>query len=157
MSLRASGMPYELDRIDREIIAALRADGRMSVTVLAETVHVSRANAYARVERLRRDGVIRGFTVSVDADKEGLHTSAYVSLKVRPKELREFEAAIANVPEIVHAALVSGDVDAVLMVRTTQDAALGLLLVDRLLHLPGVESSRTMLIFQELATASTLG
>jgi hypothetical protein len=30
-------------------------------------------------------------------------------------------------------------------------------LVDRLLHLPGVESSRTMLIFQELATASTLG
>jgi len=74
MSLRGSGMPYELDRIDREIIAALRADGRMSVMVLAETVQVSRANAYARVERLRRDGVIRGFTVSVDADKEGLHT-----------------------------------------------------------------------------------
>jgi DNA-binding Lrp family transcriptional regulator len=55
-----------LDGIDHRILDALTRDGRMSMRTLAESLHISRANAYARVERLQTSGVIRGFSADVD-------------------------------------------------------------------------------------------
>ncbi|NHW87515.1 AsnC family transcriptional regulator, partial [Escherichia coli] len=40
-----------LDEVDRRILDELTRDGRLSIRTLAERVHVSRTNAYARVER----------------------------------------------------------------------------------------------------------
>ncbi|WP_441338434.1 AsnC family transcriptional regulator, partial [Micromonospora sp. NBS 11-29] len=54
-----------LDEVDRRILGELVADARLSIRTLAERVHVSRTNAYARVERLLRDGVLTGFTARV--------------------------------------------------------------------------------------------
>src|ERR1041384_3822057 len=53
--------PRPLDAIDQDILHMLQADGRASIRSVAERVHVSRANAYARINRLLEDGVIRGF------------------------------------------------------------------------------------------------
>src|SRR5206468_11329225 len=72
-----------LDEIDRQIVEALARDGRLSIRALADQVHISRANAYARVERLTTTGVITGFTATVDPLKLGLATSAYVTLSLR--------------------------------------------------------------------------
>lgn len=52
--------PRPLDAVDRDILRLLQADGRASIRSVADTVHVSRANAYARINRLMEDGVIRG-------------------------------------------------------------------------------------------------
>ena len=54
-----------MDDTDRQIVEALRADGRLSMRALAELVHISRASAYARVARLERDGVITGYAAQV--------------------------------------------------------------------------------------------
>src|SRR2546430_3177461 len=61
-----------VDETDRRIIAALRTDGRMSIRALAENLHISRAGAYARVERLQRDGVITGFTAVCRPPPDGV-------------------------------------------------------------------------------------
>ena len=61
-----------LDDVDRRILAELTRDGRVSVRTLAERVHVSRANAYARVDRLVGDGVITGYTAQIDPERAGL-------------------------------------------------------------------------------------
>ena len=45
----------QLDETDLAMVDALRADGRLSVRALAEQTHISRANAYARLERLQSD------------------------------------------------------------------------------------------------------
>ncbi len=50
--------PRPLDAIDQDILKMLQADGRASIRSVAERVHVSRANAYARINRLIEDGVI---------------------------------------------------------------------------------------------------
>jgi DNA-binding Lrp family transcriptional regulator len=49
-----------LDDVDRRMLGILVDEGRMSVNELAARVNVSRATAYSRFERLRRDGVITG-------------------------------------------------------------------------------------------------
>src|SRR5699024_9756960 len=74
-----------VDDVDRRLIEALRVDGRLSVRALAAQVHISRANAYARLERLREDGVITGFTAQVAPEHLGLGTSAYVSVSIEQR------------------------------------------------------------------------
>ena len=60
-----------LDDVDRAIVAALSQDGRMSMRTLAATLHISRAGAYTRVQRLEQAGVITGYTVQIDPQRYG--------------------------------------------------------------------------------------
>ncbi|MGO7983707.1 Lrp/AsnC family transcriptional regulator, partial [Rhizobium johnstonii] len=68
-------MPIELDDLDRRILQELRKDGRASVSAVAAATHISRANAYARVNRLVETKVIRGFGARIDPVLAGLHSS----------------------------------------------------------------------------------
>ncbi len=88
-------MDHPLDDTDRRIIAELQADARLSGRQLAERVTISRANAYARLERLLADGVLTGFHAAVDPAKVGLTTSAYVTLTVRQSSWRDLKARLA--------------------------------------------------------------
>ena len=75
-----------MDDTDRQIIEALRADGRMSMRALADLVHISRANAYARVSRLEREGVITGYAALIDPVRAGTRcrpTSTWTSPSAR--------------------------------------------------------------------------
>ena len=87
-----------LDEVDRRILAELTREGRISIRTLAERVHVSRANAYARVDRLLGDGVITGFTAQIDPERAGLGTSAYVLLTIQQNTWREVAAALEALP-----------------------------------------------------------
>ena len=64
------GQMVPLDDLDRQIVAALRADGRLSMRALASELHISRANAYARVDRLERSGVITGYSAICGSDNQ---------------------------------------------------------------------------------------
>lgn len=141
-----------LDAIDRLIVDELVADGRLSIRALAEKVHISRANAYARVERLTSAGVITGFTATVDPLKVGLATSAYVMLNLRQSSWRVLRERLAAIPEVRHVALVGGDFDAILLVRAADNAGLRRVVFDELQAIPEVLSTRTALVFEDLAT-----
>jgi DNA-binding Lrp family transcriptional regulator len=142
--------PAPLDDADRRIVDLLREDGRMSVREVAARAHVSRANAYARLDRLRRDGVITGFTAVVDPAAYGQGMSAYVTVKIRQRSWRAFRERLAEVPEVEHAALVSGDYDMLLLVRTTDAHALRDLVLERLHSLPEVVTTQTLFILDEM-------
>jgi DNA-binding Lrp family transcriptional regulator len=98
-----------LDAIDSRIVAILRQDGRVSMRTLAERVHVSRANAYTRVDRLVRRGVVRGFTARVDHERMGLATSAYITVKIQQNSWRSLRDRVKALPQVEHIALVGGD------------------------------------------------
>ena len=138
-----------LDAIDRRLLSELSRDARLSVRALADLARISRANAYARLERLRDTGVLLGTTTVVDPVRTGLLTSAYVSLTVRQNSWRELSSRLRQIPEVEHMALVSGDVDVVLLVRTTDNDALRTVVLDQLQAIPGVLSTRTLLIFED--------
>ncbi|HEY0691913.1 MAG TPA: Lrp/AsnC family transcriptional regulator [Kribbella sp.] len=141
-----------LDQIDRQIVEALLADGRRSMRALAEEVHISRANAYARVERLTRAGVITGFTATVDPLKLGLATSAYVTLSLRQSSWRALREQLQAIPEVKHMALVGGDFDAILLVRAADNEGLRRVVLEKLQAIPEVLGTRTALIFEDLGT-----
>jgi len=138
-----------LDEVDRRIVELLVQDARASVRTVAEAVHVSRSNAYARLERLVTDGVITGFRAQLDPERAGLGTSAYVSIAITQNTWREVSAALREIPYVVHAALIAGDHDVLALVRAPDNAALRHLVLDEVQSVPGVLSTRTWLVFEE--------
>jgi DNA-binding Lrp family transcriptional regulator len=139
-----------LDEVDRAIVAALRADGRISMRALAELLHISRASAYTRVQRLEEAGVITGYTAKVNPQRYGYGIAAYVYLKIAQPAWKALPARLAAIPEVEHAALVSGDNDIVLLVRTRDVAMLRELVLNSFQNMPEVLSTQTVLIFDEL-------
>ena len=142
-------MAGTLDDIDRQILAELTRDGRMSMRTLAERLHISRANAYARVERLRSTGVIKRFRADVDPAAAGLGTSAYVTVNLNQAEWRDVGEQLRALPGVVHIALVGGEFDVIMLVRAPDNAALGRLVLDEIQGMPGVVNTRTLLVFEE--------
>ncbi|MER5486102.1 Lrp/AsnC family transcriptional regulator [Streptomyces sp. NPDC002812] len=152
--------PRPLDPIDRSIVRLLQADGRASIRSVAEQVHVSRANAYARINRLIDDGVIRGFTARVNHERAGQGASAYITLKIVQNSWRTVREQLRELPGAAHIALVSGDFDVLLLVHTPDNRTLRELVLTRLQSIPEVLSTRTLLVFEEtdlLARDQTAG
>jgi DNA-binding Lrp family transcriptional regulator len=138
-----------LDDIDRRIIAELTRDGRMSVTQVAENVHISRAHAYSR---MTSDGVLTRFTALVDPIKAGLKSSAYVTLKLKQDSWRELRDQLGAIPEVHHIALVGGDFDVILLVRAVDNIDLRRVIFDQLQTMPGVLDTQTFLVFEDVDT-----
>lgn len=141
--------PRPLDAIDRDILRILQTDGRASIRSVAERVHVSRANAYARINRLVEDGVIRGFGARVDHERAGQGASAYITLKIVQNSWRTVREQLQALPGATHIALVSGDFDVLLLVHTPDNRALRELVLTRIQSIPEVLSTRTLLVFEE--------
>ncbi|WP_343825394.1 Lrp/AsnC family transcriptional regulator [Falsarthrobacter nasiphocae] len=139
----------ELDATDRGILKLLREDGRISVAALAERVHVSRTHAYSRLNRLHSLGVITGYRAVVDPSLSGRKESAYVFLKARQSSWRELKAALLELEELEHYALVGGEFDVVLLIRAADSADLRRILFDRIQAMPGVVDARTSIIFED--------
>ncbi|MFJ9039728.1 Lrp/AsnC family transcriptional regulator [Streptomyces sp. NPDC102406] len=138
-----------LDAIDRDILTMLQKDGRASIRSVAERVHVSRANAYTRINRLIEDGVIRGFGARVNHERAGQGASAYITLKIVQNSWRTVRDQLRRMPEASHIALVSGDFDVLILVHTEDNRALRELVLTKLQAIPEVLSTRTLLVFEE--------
>ena len=105
----------QLDAVDHAVLAALAGDGRMSMNELATQVGVSRATAYSRVERLRREQVITGFTATIDPARAGFGVTALILLNVRQADWQAARDLLLAVPGVVYLAMTSGAFDMVML------------------------------------------
>lgn len=108
-----------LDRIDRKILRVLQAEGKITNQALAERVSLSASACLARVRRLEQAGVIQGYHARLDPFRLGIGLVLYVEVTLEGRDAGEpkrFEGAIADMPQVVEASHVSGDVDYLLKV-----------------------------------------
>lgn len=108
-----------LDGLDRKILTALQAEGRITNQALADKVALSPSACLARVRRLEADGVIAGYHAQLSLERLGPSVVIFapVSLKSQhPRDMARFEAAVSAIPEVVEAAQVSGAFDFLLKV-----------------------------------------
>ncbi len=145
-------IPVKLDDVDHRIIAELTRDGRQSVTTVAQNVHVSRAHAYSRINRLQDEGVITRYMAVVDPVRAGLRSSAYVTLKLRQHSWRELRDRLAALPEVHHIGLVGGNFDVILLVRAKDNVDLRRVVFDNIQSMPGVLDTQTFLVFEDVDT-----
>jgi len=111
-----------LDKFDQAILAALQEDGALSMAALSERVGLSSTPCWKRVKRLEVDGFIEKRVALVNRKKVGLGVTVFVSVRTGQhdeKWLKKFAAAVVTLPEVQEFHRMSGDVDYLLKVVTT--------------------------------------
>jgi len=146
---RESGQGVPVDDVDRQILRELTVDGRLPMRELAERIHISRANAYTRVDRLKSLGVIERFTVQIDRGATGLGTSAYVALSIRQDSWQAVSDQLRDMQFVDHFSLLGGDFDVLVLLRTPDNEKLRQVVLEGLQSMDGVRSTRTWLVFEE--------
>ena len=144
-----------MDVIDRRILAELQHDGRLSITDLAARVGLSTSPCHRRLRELERTGVIRGYRAVLDADTLGLGFEAVVFGTMRDggrATVAEFERALTEIPQVVHAQRLFGEPDYLLRVVTTDREAFQRLYDERLATLPGVLKLTSTIVMKDVVT-----
>jgi Lrp/AsnC family leucine-responsive transcriptional regulator len=149
----------KLDPIDRRILAALQANGRMSNLELAELVGLSPTPCGRRVKRLEELGIIEGYAALISPAGLGLGISVVVSVRLAkqtPDAAGQFQDAIQGRAEITECLLVTGNVDYLLRVWVKDIAALRAFITATLQSIPCVAETSTMVILEAMKPARLL-
>jgi Lrp/AsnC family transcriptional regulator len=117
MDRRMAGV--ELDETDRRILRLLARDATLSLADIAREVGLTQTPCWKRIRRMEQSGVISGRVAVLDPARVGLPVSVFVALETHDHSaewLERFAAVVADMPEIVQAWRMSGDMDYLLHV-----------------------------------------
>jgi Lrp/AsnC family leucine-responsive transcriptional regulator len=148
-----------LDNVDREMLAILQSEGRISNAALAERLHLSPSPCLRRLRALEHAGVISGYAAILDRPRLGLALTVFVDLKVErhsEQSAAEISNALSEAPEIISAHIVSGVADFRLEVVVRDLAAYERLMFNTLLKLPHVTDVRSDFVLRTVKSAGPL-
>lgn len=141
----------ELDRTDIVLLAELQRDGRLTNAELAERVHLSASACLRRVQRLEREGVIRGYRAEVDAARLGLGLQAFVRVRLGRHDseaVAAFAEFVGAWDEVVACYALTGDMDYLLQIVVRDLEHLSRFLLDRLLNQAGGADINSSLVLR---------
>ncbi len=120
-----------MDALDKRILALLVEDGRRTFEDIGQQVQLSAPSVKRRVDRLRADGVLQGFTAIIDHGAIGSSTEALIELFYEPgTSLEKVARKLREHHEVVEAWSVTGEADTIARVRTLDNADLERLIVE---------------------------
>jgi Lrp/AsnC family transcriptional regulator, regulator for asnA, asnC and gidA len=139
-------VPYRLDEIDRQIVALLLKDGRMSSAEITRRIgSLSERSVRYRIDRLLRNGVILVSAV-VQPQALGYTVIGDVMLEVAPGQLREVAEKLVEFENVSYVAGSVGDGDLSIQVYARSNEEL-LRFVDEVIgKVPGVTRTRTVMV-----------
>lgn len=148
-----------MDNIDRKILRALQADGKIAVSELAEKVGLSQSPCARRVRLLEKAGIIKGYTAIVDQKRVGLPISAFASIKLerqREEDLDRFGEAVSRWPEVLDCYLMTGQRDYLMRIVAADLEAYERFLKDKLTRLDNVASIETSFALGQVKRSEVL-
>jgi Lrp/AsnC family transcriptional regulator, leucine-responsive regulatory protein len=148
-----------MDQIDRNLLAALLADGRATYRDLGRTVRLSPNTVADRVKRLQRSGVLTGFRAELDLTALGRSLTLLSDVRLRDGADRgEFERGLSAVPQVVSAMHITGEYDYELRIACAHATEFQSV-IDLLKRDHGVRELRSRLVLGEvpLGPAGLLG
>ncbi|KPU84025.1 hypothetical protein JI58_06290 [Marinosulfonomonas sp. PRT-SC04] len=147
----------ELDSFDQAILQVMAAEGRISVTELAQRIGLSKSPTQARLKRLENERYITGYRALLDPIRLGLKHVAFVEVRLsntREKSLAAFNAAVRKIPEIEECHMLAANFDYLLKVRVTDMTAYRAVLGEKISSLPHVASTSTYVAMQAVKEGS---
>ena len=139
-------MSIQLDRVDVQIIEMLQQDGRMLYKDIAKKVGVSLPTVRIRTKKLVDLGVIKKFTVIVDADKILGKVRAVVLLQVNPSKVEEVMGKLAAFKEVREVYKTAGSSPLALKVEARDLDELGQLVSNRLGGIEGISAASSFTV-----------
>ena len=152
-----------LDKLDRQILGSLQADGRATYDQLAEQVSLSPSAVLRRVKRLEEAGIIDRYVALVKPESIGLGLTAYLNVRLEkhteshkrnPMDL--FRASVQTWPEVVECAALTGEMDYLLRVVVKDMSAYSHFVMDTLLKHPSVQDCKTSFVLDRVKATTAM-
>ena len=108
-----------MDPIDRKILALLQEDASIAIAEIAQKVGLSQTPCWKRVQKMEAAGIIKGRVALLSGKKLNLGLNVFVQLRTKQHDevwLRNFSAAVLEMPEVVEVYRMAGDIDYLLRV-----------------------------------------
>jgi len=148
-----------LDEIDRKILRTLSRDGRISNQKLADTVNLSPTPCWHRVKALEESGHVQGYVAVLDQRALGLPDTVIIEVTVDRHDdeiFQAFQDALADLPEVMEAYLLSGEYDYLIKVAVSGTEGYERFLRQKLYKLPGVKHTRSTFTLRCLKRAASV-
>jgi Lrp/AsnC family transcriptional regulator len=111
-----------LDETDRRILAILQRDCTLPLETIGEQVHLSRNAVWRRIKMMDEAGFIRARVALLDAESLGIGLTVFLMVRTsdhRPEWLEQFARATRDMPEILGAYRMTGDLDYLIRARVS--------------------------------------
>jgi Lrp/AsnC family leucine-responsive transcriptional regulator len=151
-------MAISLDLIDLELLHELQLDADRSNVELARIVGLSPTATLHRVRRLKSEGIVRAVVAQLDSTAAGFPLQVYLLVTIQRHDdasHRKFAETVKNLPEVIAADWVTGEIDALLIVVAREVAQLQRVIL-RLSTRGGASRVTTLLRLEELKPSSPL-
>ncbi len=152
-----------LDKLDRQILRTLQADGRATYDQLSEIVGLSPSAVLRRVKRLEESGVIDRYVALVKPESVGLGLTAYINVRLEknteshkrnPMDL--FRASVQTWPEVAECVALTGEMDYLLRVVVQDMAHYSRFIMDTLLKHPSVQDCKTSFMLDRVKATTAV-
>ena len=133
---------------DSQLIALLKANAREPTASLARKMNVARSTVQERIQRLEREGVIKGYTVRLSDEADTRRLRAIVMMSADPRQADRVAAELKRMPEVRSLSAVSGAHDMIAVVEADTPARMDAIL-DRIGRATGVARTVSSIILSE--------
>ena len=156
---RSSRRLPEFDLIDRKILSALHLNGRLSISQLAEQVGLSTSPCWARVKQLEANGTIERYAALIEPAALGLRDIVFVEITLErhdEKVLERFGQALARIPQVIEASLVTGEYDYLIKVAVADTADYERILREQLYRIEVIRHTRSTFSLRTLKRSTSV-
>ncbi|MCF6220582.1 MAG: Lrp/AsnC family transcriptional regulator [Robiginitomaculum sp.] len=152
-------MSIKLDSIDAKILHVIQNDAALSVAEIADKVGLSSSPCWRRIKRMEEDGIIKQRVTRLSREKLGLDFEVFVAVKLampNKDNMEKFEQAIQTMPEVVQCAVVTGAVDYMLRIVTSDMHAYDRFLREKLLSFSLVSDVQSRIALRQAKDTTAL-
>ena len=139
-----------VDDLDREILHMLQADGSTSFTKIAKKLRRNESTIRKRVLSLKKDGVIKKFSVVLDPAKIGFGTVAVIGVDIDPEKLLDVAQDLIKIPEARYVATSTGDHMIMIEIWAKDGRELSQILSEKIGAIEGVKKICPSIILEKM-------
>ncbi len=140
-----------MDDKDSRILDELSRNSRQSTAFISRSTGIPRVTVHDRLDKLKKNGVIKRFTVELDYAKLGLPVTALALVTYdRSAHMDQHEVArkIIGLSGVYEVQIISGQWDFLVKIRAASINDVGMLIIDNIRKLDGVNQTLTMAVFE---------
>jgi DNA-binding Lrp family transcriptional regulator len=149
VSLTTRGDDMSVDALDARILKLFAAEPRVGVLEASRRLGVARGTVQARLDRLQRDGVVRGWGPDIDTSAIGYPVTAFATLQIEQGSGHTTVAeALARIPEVLEVHTITGAEDLWCRIVARSNADLQRV-IDQVVIVRGIQRASTVIALAE--------
>lgn len=143
-------MSFKIDSTDKKILKYLIRDSRTKVVDIASYIGVTSAAIHQRLSKIKKENLIKNFTLKLDEKKLGYHTCAFVGIFMdRNSHYQEVVDRLQRIDEVVETHYTTGKYALFIKIYSKDNDHLMQVLNGKIQSIPGITQTETFISLEE--------